>query len=122
MVIIHHYSVLYKRNFASLRFSGHDLLDGFEHQLDIGEKAEVFGIGEVVFHFFGQNVTDIHPVGVLGGGQQLFLVLIHDRSQACDAGRQQQRGVVFVLVLLDIARHLGAKICRWASRGCQRRW
>ena len=53
-----------------------NFFDGLEHQSDIRSEAEVFALVQIVFHFFGQNVTDIHPVGVLGRGQQLFLVLI----------------------------------------------
>ena len=68
----------------------------------------MFDVFEIILHFFGEHGLDVDAVGVLGGGEELFFVLIHDRRERGDAGRQQQGGVILRLILLHIARHLGS--------------
>ena len=68
----------------------------------------MFDVFEIILHFFGQDGLDVDAVGVLGGGEELFFILVHDRRERGDAGRQQQGGVIFRLILLYITRHLGS--------------
>ena len=75
MIIILLFSVLYKCFFVesfstfNLQFAiiqalnSKDFLNGFEHQLYVGEEAEAFDVFKVILHLFGKHLLDIDPVG-----------------------------------------------------------
>ena len=67
----------------------------------------MLGILKIVFHLFGEDRFDINLVRVLVGGEQLLLVLVHNRRERSDSRGHEQGRVVLILVHIDILRNLG---------------
>lgn len=83
--------------------------DGHEHNFNVAEEAEALDCFQVVVHLRGEDVLNIDTVGVLGGIEEVCLVLVVDAGEACHACGQEECCHHLGCVLIGVFRHLGAR-------------